>query len=131
MIVADASTIIEVLLRTRLAEKCRDRLLNSGEALCAPYLLDIEVVQVLRRYTIHSDISQDRGRLALDDFRDMPVIRYPHEPFLPRVWELRKSVSAYDAVYIALAEVLDAPLVTCDGRLARAHGHRAVVEVIA
>ena len=131
MIVADASAVLEILLRTPLATMCRNRLLQREEILCAPHLLDVEVTQVLRRYEAGSDISSERGLQALEDFRDFPIVRYPHGPFLPRVWQLRHNLSAYDAVYIALAEALDAFLVTCDSRLAGAHGHHAGVEVIA
>jgi len=67
----------------------------------------------------------------VSDLADLPLVRYPHDPFLERVWELHLSLSAYDAVYVALAEALDAPLVTCDGRLGRSHGHKARVEVLA
>ena len=127
MIVADASAIVEILLRTRLAGECQNRLLSPGEPICAPYLLDIEVAQVLRRYTLSSDISPERGREALEDLLDFPITRYPHEPFLMRIWQLRHSLSAYDAAYVVLAEILDASLVTCDGRIARSHGHHADV----
>ena len=130
MIVSDASAIIEILLRTPLAERCQNRLLQAGEILCAPYLLDIEVTQVLRRYEAKSEISAERGMEALDDLRDLSISRFPHEPFLPRVWQLRHNLSAYDAVYIALAELLGASLITCDSRIAGAHGHHAKVVVI-
>ena len=130
MIVADASAVIEILLKTPRAEKCRDLLFRRGEIICAPYLIDIEVVQVLLRYAAMSDISPERGMEAIEDFRAFPITRYPHEPFLSRMWELRHNLTAYDAAYISLAEAMGAHLVTCDSRLARAHGHEAKVEVI-
>ena len=130
MTVVDASAVVEMLLRTPLGERCSDRLLTEGEALCAPHLLDIEVAQVLRRFAERGELTSERGSQALRDLADLPVSRYPHGPLLERVWELRHSVSAYDAVYVALAEALDAPLVTCDGRVARAHGHQARVETL-
>ncbi|MFL5429983.1 MAG: type II toxin-antitoxin system VapC family toxin, partial [Myxococcales bacterium] len=66
----------------------------------------------------------------LADLADLPLQRHPHHDLIPRVWELRSSLTAYDAVYVALAEILDAPLVTRDGKLLRAHGHRARVDLI-
>jgi len=131
MTVVDASALIESLLRTPLGTKCTERLLRTGDQLFAPHLLDIEVAQVLRRYALRGDLENERGHQALLDLAGFPLIRYAHEPFLERIWELRHSLSAYDAAYIALAEALDAPLVTCDSRLARAPGHGARVEVLA
>jgi predicted nucleic acid-binding protein len=128
--VVDASAIVEMLLKTPIGERCRDRLFADGEALAAPHLLDVEVGQVLRRFDASGDLSSERGREALADLADLPLTRYPHGPLLGRAWELRQSMSAYDSVYVALAEALDAPLVTCDGRVARAHGHVATVEVM-
>jgi predicted nucleic acid-binding protein len=130
MIVADASAVVEMLLRTPIGERCRERLLGADDALCAPHLLDVEVAQVLQRFALQAAISAERGAEALADLADLPLTRYPHGPLLGRAWQLRRSVSAYDAVYLALAEALDAPLVTCDSRVARAHGHRAKVDVI-
>ena len=71
-----------------------------------------------------------RGREALDDLRDLPLIRYPHDFVLSRIWELRHNLTAYDATYVALAEALEVPLVTCDRSIAVAPGHHARVEVI-
>jgi predicted nucleic acid-binding protein len=130
VIVADASAIIEILLRAHLSEKCADVILAPEEIVCAPYLLDVEVAHVLRRYARNADISPERGLEALNDLRDFPIVRYPHEPLLDRMWDLRNNLTAYDASYIALSEAIDAPLVTCDSRIARAHGHAAVVKVI-
>lgn len=130
MTVVDASAVVEMLLRTPVGEKCRERLLAVDEALCAPHLLDVEVAQVIRRFAGRGEITADRGGEALVDLADLPLTRYPHGPLLERVWDLRNSVSAYDAVYLALAEALDAPIVTSDGRIARAHGHHATVQVL-
>jgi predicted nucleic acid-binding protein len=128
--VVDASTLIEVLLRTQLGDRCTERLLRRDDALFAPHLLDVEVMQVLRRYAQRGEIRNSRGREALQDLADFPVTRCSHEPLLERIWGLRHSLSAYDAAYIALAEALDAPLVTCDARIARAHGHSVNVEIL-
>ena len=130
MTVVDASAVIEMLLRTPLGVLCTDRLLRPGELLCSPHLIDVEVLQVLRRYAARAELSDDRGDEARKDLADLPLQRYPHQPLLARIWELRRSLSAYDAAYVALAEALDAPLVTCDGRLGRAHGHGARIEVL-
>ncbi len=101
----------------------------SGETLHAPHLIDLEVAQVLRRYVRSSIISAERGAEALTDLADFPLTRYPHLVLLSRIWQLRGGVTAYDAAYLALAEVLDARLVTRDRALARAGSH-ARVEVI-
>jgi predicted nucleic acid-binding protein len=130
LIVVDASAIIEILLKTRLAERCQYRIFDSQEQICAPFLLDIEVIQVLQRYALKCDITPERGNEALEDYIDFPIVRYPHEPLLPRVWELRNNLTAYDATYISLAELLKAPLITCDYKIAGAHGYSAAVEVI-
>jgi len=125
MTVVDASAMVEMLLGTPAGESCRERLLRDGEDLCAPHLLDVEVAQVLRRYASKREITPDRGTEALADLAAMSVMRYPHGPLLERALDLRDSASVYDAVYLALAEALDAPLVTCDARISRARGHRS------
>ncbi len=125
MIVVDASAPIEVLLRTPAASSIESRLFSPGQSLHAPHLLDIEVAQVIRRYAAKGEIDGERGRVALGDLAAFRLQRYPHDFLLPRAWTLRNNVTAYDAVYIALAEALDAVLLTRDGRLAGAAGHRA------
>src|SRR5208337_4676403 len=100
------------------------------QSLHALHLLDVEVAQVIRRYAANGEIDSDRGREALTDRTDFPLHRYPHDFLLPRVWDLRDNLTAYDAVYVALAEALDAPLLTRDQRLAAAPGHHAVVELV-
>ncbi len=130
MIVVDASAVIEVLLRTPAADAVESRLFAPGQTLHAPHLLDIEVAQVIRRYAARGEIDGERGRLALDDLGDLRMQRYPHDFLLPRVWALRNNITAYDAVYIALAEALDAVLLTRDHRLAAATGHHAWVECV-
>ena len=127
MIVVDASTILEVLLRTTDAA---DWLLDSGETLHAPHLLDVEIAQVIRRYEARGELSAERGQEVLTDLMAFPVARYPHDGLLQRMWELRHNLTAYDAVYVALAEALDAPLVTRDERLASAPGHNAIVRIV-
>lgn len=129
MIVVDASALIEVLLRTPAAQAVERRLFDTRRTLHAPHLLDVEVAQVIRRYAASGEIDAERGRAALIDLADLPLQRYPHDFLLPRVWDLRNNLTAYDAVYITLAEALDAPLLTRDQRLAAAAGHHARVEL--
>lgn len=129
MIVIDASALLEVLLGTGTGARVEDRLLSRGESLHAPHLLDVEVAQVLRRYAAAGELTPERGWEALRDLADFPLHRYPHDVLLPRIWELRHNVTAYDGAYLALAEGLAAPLVTCDARLRSAPGHGAKVEV--
>jgi len=130
VIVLDASAAIEWLLQSPAGIKIEKRLFSSSESLHAPHLLDVEVAQVLRRYVREKIIGAQRGQEALDDLADLPLSRYPHDFLIPRVWELRATLTAYDAVYVALAEALDAPLLTCDGKIASASGHSADVEVV-
>lgn len=129
MIVVDASALLEVLLRTKAAEAVERLLFANGVTLHAPHLLDIEVAQTIRRYAAGGEIGGDRGRAALADLSDFPLRRYPHDFLLPRIWELRNNLTAYDAAYVALAEGLDARLLTRDARLASAPGHRARIEL--
>ena len=128
MIVADASVLLEVLLRTPAANAVEARLFAPGQTLHAPHLVDVEIAQVIRRYAANRDIDDERGRMALADLADLPLRRYPHDFLLPRVWALRNNLTAYDATYVALAEVLDVPLLTRDRRLAGAAGHHAHIE---
>lgn len=128
MIVVDASAVLEVLLQTDRGRTLEDRLFG-GDVLNAPHLLDLEVAQVLRRHVLRGGLAASRGEGALRDFHDLRIERYPHHLFLARIWELRRNVTACDAVYLALAEALDAPLLTTDGKLAGVPGHAARVEV--
>ena len=126
----DASALVEALFQTPAAGAARARLLNAEQTLHAPHLIDLEVAQVLRRYAASGRIEPAQGRDALNDLNDFPLDRYPHDLFLPRVWELRHNLTAHDAVYVALAEALDATLLTRDRRLAAAPGHYARIELV-
>jgi predicted nucleic acid-binding protein len=130
VIVVDASALLEALLRTPAAKAVEDRLFAPRQTIHAPHLLDVEVAQVIRRYAQNGEIDSERGRMALIDLVDLPLRRYPHDFLLPRIWNLRNNLTAYDAAYVALAEALDAPLLTRDRRLAAAAGHRAQIELV-
>jgi predicted nucleic acid-binding protein len=130
MIVVDASAVLEALLRTPAARAVERWLFESSLTLHAPHLLDVEVAQVVRRYAANREIDAERGRAALADLADFPLRRYPHDFLLPRVWDLRNNLTAYDAIYVALAEALDVPLLTCDKRLAASPGHHARIELV-
>jgi len=130
LIVIDASAVLELVLRTEKGKKVEARALVSEESLHAPHLIDVEVTQALRRLVQLKEIKAERAKQALDDHAALHIKRADHEGMLERLWELRESVTAYDATYVTLAEVLDAPLITCDSKLARSHGHRATVELI-
>ena len=128
--VLDASGAIEILLNTAAGKRLAARLEDEHETVHAPHLIDLEIAQVLRRYVRARTISEGSGVLALQRWRELDVARYPHEPFLERIWNLRDNLTMYDAVYVALAEALSMVLVTGDRRLAGAPGVRAVIEVI-
>ena len=130
MIVLDASAAVEWLLRLPRAEQIEQRLARGEPSLHAPHLIDVEVAQVVRRLAAGGLVTTDRGEQALDDLADLDLERHPHDVLLPAVWRLRSNMTAYDGVYVALAEALDAPLMTLDARLASAPGHGARIDVI-
>ena len=130
MIVVDASAIIELLFRSPLGARVEARLFDSAAALHAPQLLDVEVIQVLRRFESRGELTSRLGAEALRILEAMPMPRHPHEPLVQRIWSLRANLTAYDGVYVALAEALGAVLVTCDVRLGRSPGLRASVDVL-
>jgi len=129
VIVLDASAVAELLIRTAAGSRVAARI-ERASSLHAPGLIDLEVLQVLRRYRTIGRLTRERGGQAVTDLHDLPLRRYPHDPFLFRIWQLKDNLTAYDAAYIALAEALGAPLVTRDARLAGVPGTRAVVEVL-
>jgi len=129
MIVLDASVCIEWALHTPVGEHVAQWLAQHS-ALCAPQLIDLEVAQVLRRFVVRGEVSYERATAALAHFSALDIQRYDHAPLLPRIWELRANLTAYDAAYVALAEILTATLLTADERLASASGHLARVQTI-
>jgi predicted nucleic acid-binding protein len=129
MIVLDASAAVDWLLQTSAGQRIENRIYSRNETLHTPHLLDLEVIQVLRRLLLHGVVPAHRAEEAVRDLLDLRINRYPPFVLLPRIWQLRNNFSAYDAAYIALAENLGAALVTRDGRLASASGHAASVEL--
>jgi predicted nucleic acid-binding protein len=126
MIVIDSSVMVEVLVGEIDTTR---RLVNTP--LAAPQLLDAEVGHALRRKAlVTKELSAEVAARALDDFAATAVIRYDHADLMARAWELRHNLSFYDGLYVALAEMLEAPLVTIDVRLAGAPGVEALVEVL-
>lgn len=130
MIVVDASALLEFLLQTPLGARVEARLFRDEDELHSPHLVDVEVTQGLRRLVRQGEVPPGRATDALADLADLDFHRHPHFNLLARAWKLRENVTAYDAMYVALAEALGAPLVTCDRPLAAASGHRARIEVI-
>jgi predicted nucleic acid-binding protein len=130
VIVLDASVVVELVLGTTAGRLLIERIAEPAIALHAPHLLDVEVAQVVRRYVLGGQVTEERGRRALDHLLALDVERHPHDVLLPRIWALRNNLTAYDAAYVALAEALDAPLLTCDGGLAGSAGHTARIELV-
>ena len=122
-LVVDASVVVAALIDTGADGLWADQLLGS-QALAAPHLMPVEVANVLRRAASARDISADSASLAHADLQNLRVDLFAYEPFAERVWTLRKGITAYDGWYVALAEILDAPLATLDRRLARSPGAR-------
>lgn len=133
MLVVDASALVDLLLRRSPADEIAHQIAARGLELHAPELLDLEVVSALRRLVSSGDTSAARAADAIEDLRELPIERHPHGPLVPRVWDLRASLTAYDASYLALAESLrdsGAPLLTTDGRFARAIAASGGVEAL-
>lgn len=129
MLVVDASALFEVVADTPTSEAIRVRLFADPDH-AAPHLIDVEVFSVIRRFHHDGRLDATAATQSIDDLADWPGQRYEHRPLLGRAWELRHSVRGYDAMYVALAEALGATLLTCDARLASAHGIRCQVEVV-
>ena len=130
MLVVDASVLAPALIDDGPnGDDARSRL--RDEELAAPELIDLEILSVLRRHLALGALDERRARLALRDLVDIPVVRAPHGPLLARAWELRENLTVYDAAYVALAEALDAPLLTADTKLAGATGPRCEIQLIA
>jgi predicted nucleic acid-binding protein len=129
VIVLDASAAVDWLLQTPVGKRIESRIYRSNESLHAPHLLDLEVTQVVRRLVREGTISPLRAHQAIDDLLDLRVTRYPHDVLLPRIWQLRQNLTAYDAAYVVLAEKLSASLITRDARLRAASGRQTLIEL--
>jgi len=130
LIVVDASVALEVLLNTSAASRIVQRLSLRRSSLHAPHLIDLEVAHALRRLDRSGQLPEARCSQAVSNLAELKITRYPHLPLLARIWQLRHNLSAYDAAYVALAEALDAPLLTRDAFLASAPAHHAQIELI-
>jgi len=130
VIVLDASVVVELLNHSPAQRWIGARLATAPRPLHAPHLVDAEVVQVLRRFAAAGAVTARGGRDVLAALALLPLRRHGHGPLLERAWALRANITAYDALYVALAERLGATLLTRDARLARAPGIQALVEVL-
>ncbi|HET8537516.1 MAG TPA: type II toxin-antitoxin system VapC family toxin [Solirubrobacteraceae bacterium] len=130
MPVADASVLVEYLIDGPGAVEAAHGLHGDGEEVWAPHVIDAEVGHAIRGHAASGRLSASEGLIALEGMAALPLERAGHLPFLSRAWELRQNLSFYDALYVALAEELEMPLVTFDRRLARAPGVRATIELL-
>jgi predicted nucleic acid-binding protein len=119
-VVADASAIFDLLKNTHLAPALRARLLREDVLLYAPALVDVEVLQTVRRYLLRGQMDLDQAEGILESYATLDIVRFAHDILFFRIWELRDNFTAYDAAYVALAEGLKLPLITLDARLAKA-----------
>lgn len=128
MIIADASFLVMALGDDGPdGTQARERL--HGEELAAPHLVDVEVASVLRRSVFPGTVTEQRASQVLQDLADLTMERVAHATLLGRVWELRGNFTAYDACYVAVAELFHAPLLTYDAKMANASGARCTFEV--
>ena len=127
--VLDASVVVELVLGTRIGARIRERLHDPRISLHGPELLDLEVLNVLRRYVRAGTVAADRAEAAVRRLEELDLQRHRHGPMLPRIWSWRANLTAYDAAYVALAEVVDCPLLTTDARLSKAPGLPVPVEL--
>ena len=130
MIVVDTSALVDLLLEAPPNALLIGRFRNVTE-MHVPHLIDVEFLSVLRRLEGRGALTVDQVDLSLRKLGQLPLHRYPHAPLSNRVWQLRHSLTAYDGQYIALAEMLGLPLVTCDIKMSNAHGHQAAIESFA
>jgi predicted nucleic acid-binding protein len=129
MIVLDASAAVDWLLQTPAGQRIEHRIFTRNSTLHTVHLLDVEFAQVLRRLVREAKLAPKRAEEAIEDLMALRVTRYAPVLLLNRIWRLRQNLSAYDAAYVALAEELNAPLITRDQKIASAPGHAAAVEV--
>ena len=123
MIVVDASALIDWVLRTPAGLAVEEHLLRHAGTLEAPSFVAVECANGLRRLEARSVLDTARADLSFEAISRLPMTLHDTARFMPRVWALRHSLTSYDAAYVALAETLEVPLLTCDARLARSRGH--------
>jgi predicted nucleic acid-binding protein len=128
MLVVDASVLAELVVGGPGGAAIAERM--SQEDLAAPHVIDVEVFGVIRREHQRGRLDRTEARQAVEDLQSWPGARYGHRFLLDRAWELRDSVRGWDAMYVALAESLGAPLLTTDGRLAAASGPECEIRVV-
>ena len=130
ILVLDASIVVDLLLKCEPFYSQIKIRIRAADWLAAPHLLDAEVTQVFRRFVLQGEISDQRAEIAIVDLKDLPIERYPHIPFLTRAFDLRNNLTIYDALYLALAEGLNAELLTRDSGIGQTPGSNAVITVI-
>jgi predicted nucleic acid-binding protein len=128
VIVLDASAAVELVLATAPGAAVAVRL--RGETVHAPAHFDVEGIGAIRRAVMRGLITDHEGLVAVADFQRLPLRRWPTKAFVQRAYQLRSTHTVADGVYVALAEGLPAPLISCDRRLAHSRGHRAAIELI-
>lgn len=130
MIVLDASAAVELTLSLRLSSGVQEHLEKARWQIAAPELLTVEVIQVLRRRVLAKVTSVEAAEEAVDLLADVNIRFFSHQTLADRIWELRDNATAYDAAYLALAELLSAELLTADSRLAHSGGHAAKISLV-
>ncbi len=129
-LVVDASALVAMLVGQESAAAVDAALGAAAGSVAAPELLDIEVTSAIRRQTLAGRMSAPAAARSMEELAQAPITRHRHGPLLQRVWQLRHNLTAHDAAYVALAEILDAPLLTADATLANSPGHTARIELI-
>ena len=129
MIVLDTSAAVDWLLQTPSGLRIEQRIYGNQDTLHSVHLIDVEFVQVLRRLVREGALTSRRAEEAMEDMAALRITRYAPVVLMQRIWQLRQNLTAYDAAYVALAEALQAPLITRDHRIASAPGHSAAIEV--
>lgn len=130
MIVIDAAAFAEVLSHTAPGDRVGRVLAENGEEVHAPSIIDAETASALRGLVLGGDMSETAAQAGLEDMRDFELHRHRYQPLLPQAWELRENCTIYDALYVVLADALEAPLLTTDGKLANAVHQVTGVEAI-
>jgi len=130
MIVLDASAVVELLLDTVAGRRVATLISDANMGLHVPHLVDVEACSALRRLAREKIIVEDEAEAAIEDLLALDLQRHSHEGLLERAWALRGNLTSYDAMYVTLAEALDATLITCDARLSGASGSRPRIELV-